>query len=52
MWGIIAFVAVLLLGDYLGYKVGRKSLAKVTALIALVVVVAFAITAAVLLLGR
>lgn len=52
VWGVIAFVAVLLLGDYLGYKVGRKNLAKVSALIALGVVVAFAITAAVLLLGR
>lgn len=50
VWGIIGFAAVLLLGDYLGYKAGRKNLAKVTGLVTLGVVIAFAIAAAVLLL--
>ncbi len=51
LWIIIAILAVMLLGDYLGYKVGRRRLASVCGFIALGVVVAFAITAAVLLLG-
>ncbi len=52
LWGIIAFLAMLLLGDYLGHKVGRRKLAMFCGFIALGVVVAFAVTAAILLIGR
>ncbi len=45
---VIGFLAVMLLGDYLGYKVGRRNLLSTSGLIALGVVVAFAIAAAVL----
>jgi hypothetical protein len=46
---VIAVIAVLLIGDYLGYKVGRRRLATVLGVIALVTVVAFAIYAAIAL---
>ena len=52
LWGVIAFLAILLLGDYIGHKLGRRKLAMICGLIALGVVVAFAITAAVLLIGK
>ena len=43
----IAVIASLLLGDYLGYKVGRRRLATVLGAIALVAVIVWAIYAAV-----
>jgi len=46
---IIAVVAAVLLGDYLGYKIGRRRLAAISAVIALVSVVGFAVYAAVVL---
>lgn len=48
LWGVIAFIAVLLLGDYLGHKVGRRRLAQTLGIIALAAIVAFAIVAAVI----
>lgn len=44
---IIAVLAVLLIGDYLGYKIGRRRLALISATIALVTIVIFTIYAAV-----
>ncbi len=44
---IIAALLVMLLGDYLGYKVGRWRLAVAVGIVALVSIVAFAIYAAV-----
>jgi len=49
---IVATVAVLLLGDYLGYKVGRWRLASVTGIIVLVSIIGFAIFAAVVLASQ
>ncbi|MBI2850614.1 MAG: hypothetical protein HYX80_06175 [Chloroflexi bacterium] len=46
---IIITLVVLLLGDYLGYKVGRRRLAAAVGTIALVTIVVFAIYAAVVL---
>ena len=46
---VIAVAAVILLGDYLGYKLGRWRLAIILACITLVAVIAFAIYAAVVL---
>jgi len=46
---IVAAVVAMLLGDYLGYKIGRWRLAMIVGLIALVSIVAFAIYAAVVL---
>ena len=46
---IIAVVAAVLLGDYLGWKIGRRRLAAIFAVIALVSVVGFAVYAAVVL---
>ena len=46
-WIVIAFVLVLLLGDYLGYKLGRRRLALFVSVIALLTVVLFAIYAGV-----
>jgi len=46
---IITTVIVLLLGDYLGYKIGRWRLAAIVGGIALVTIVVFAIYAAVML---
>ena len=43
----IAVLVLLLLGDYIGYKIGRRRLALISATIALVTVVVFAIYAAV-----
>jgi len=44
---IMAVLVVLLLGDYVGYKIGRRRLALIIATIALVTVVVFAIYAAI-----
>ena len=44
---IIAVLVVMLLGDYLGYKIGRRRLALISATIGLVTVVVFAIYAAI-----
>jgi hypothetical protein len=49
---IVGIGAAMVLGDYLGYKVGRWKLASVTLITVLVVIVAFAIYAAVLLTGK
>ena len=46
---IVAVVVALLLGDYLGYKIGRWRLAAIVGLIALVSIIAFAVYAAVVL---
>lgn len=46
---IVAAVVAMLLGDYLGYKIGRWRLAMIVGLIALVSIVTFAIYAAVVL---
>jgi hypothetical protein len=46
---VIAVLAAVLLGDYLGYKVSRRRLAVIIGFIALATVVGFAIYAAVLL---
>ncbi len=46
---IVAAVAALILGDYLGYKVGRWKLAGILGIIVLVSIIAFAIYAAVVL---
>ena len=48
-WMILVVLAVLVLGDYLGYKIGHWRLATIVGIIALVTVVAFAIYAAVVL---
>jgi hypothetical protein len=42
-WIVVAFLLVLLLGDYLGYKLGRRRLALIVGAIGLLTVVAFAI---------
>ncbi|GEM_PF-857435 len=44
---IIATLAVLLIGDYLGYKIGRRRLALMVATISLVTIVVFTIFVAV-----
>ena len=49
---IIAFLVALVLGDYLGYKIGRIRLATIIGVIALVAVIAFTKFAAVILPGR
>ncbi len=46
---IIAAAVLMLLGDYLGYKIGRRRLAMIVSIVALVSIVAFAIYAAVVL---
>ncbi len=46
---IVAVVAALLLGDYLGYKIGRWRLAIIVGVVVLVCIVAFAIYAAIVL---
>jgi hypothetical protein len=48
---IVATVAAILLGDYLGYKIGRKKLVWTCIVVALLAVVVFAVYAAVVLLG-
>ena len=45
---IVAIVLAMLLGDYLGYKVGRWRLAAIVGLIALVTIVGFAAYAGIL----
>ena len=47
---IIAVVVVLLLGDYLGHKIGRWRLAVIAGIAALVSIIVFAIYAAVVLI--
>jgi hypothetical protein len=46
---IVALVLAMLLGDYLGHKIGRWRLATIVGLIALVSIITFAIYAAVVL---
>jgi len=46
---VIATVVAIVLGNYLGYKIGRWRLAIIVGLIALVSIIAFAIYAAVVL---
>jgi len=46
---IVATVLAMLLGDYLGYKIGRWRLAAIVGLVALVSIVVFAIYAAIVL---
>jgi hypothetical protein len=46
---IIAAIVAMLLGDYLGYKIGRWKLAAFIGIFALVIIVAFVIYAAVIL---
>jgi len=46
---IVATVLAMLLGDYLGYKIGRWRLAAIVGLVALVSIVIFAIYAAIVL---
>ena len=46
---IVATVLAMLLGDYLGYKIGRWRLAMIAGPIALVSIIVFAIYAAVVL---
>lgn len=46
---IIAVLVIVLLGDYLGHKIGRRRLLAIVGVFALVTVVIFAIYAAVLL---
>jgi len=49
---IIAVAAAMALGDYLGYKMGRKKLAAVIGLFCFATVVIFTIYAAVVLLSN
>lgn len=46
---IIAVLAVIALGDYLGYKFGQRRVATIVGIIALAVIVLFAIYAAIFL---
>jgi hypothetical protein len=45
--GLVAFAAVLLIGDYLGYKIGRMKLATYTLFSVLAIIIIFAIFAAI-----
>jgi hypothetical protein len=47
--GLFAFIVVLLIGDWLGHKFGRRRLLTWAGIAALVILVAFAIFAAVLI---
>ena len=47
--GIIALIAVMLLGDYIGYKFGRWRLVIISGIVALGVIILFAIYAAFIL---
>ncbi len=47
---LVAVIAVMLLGDYLGHKIGRMKLAVYSGYIVLALIVIFAIFAAVILL--
>jgi hypothetical protein len=44
---MVGIAAALLIGDYLGYKIGRTKLAKITVLTALGIIILFAIYAAI-----
>lgn len=44
---IVAIVATMLIGDYLGYKIGRWRLALILGIVTLVTVVAFTIYSAI-----
>lgn len=46
---IIGIVAAMGIGDYLGYKIGRRRLAIIVSIVALVTVILFAIYAAIVL---
>jgi hypothetical protein len=46
---VVTIAAAMVLGDYLGYKIGRGRLAIITALVALTSIVAFVIYAAIAL---
>ena len=46
---VVAAGAAIVLGDYLGYKVGRQRLAVIIGVIVLVSIIAFAVYAAVVL---
>ena len=46
---VLAVIAGLLLGDYLGYKMGRRRLVTFLGIIALLAVIVFAVYAAVIL---
>ncbi len=48
---IVAAVAAMILGDYLGYKIGRMKLVWSCIVAALLTIIIFAIYAAVVLLG-
>ncbi len=48
---IIAIVVLLLLGDYLGYKIGRWRLASFVGIATAIVIIAFTIYAAIALAG-
>ncbi len=48
---IVAAIAAIILGDYLGYKFGRKKLVWIGVIVALLAIVVFAIYAAVVLLS-
>lgn len=47
---IVTALVVLLLGDFLGYKLGRKKLAAIAGIILLISIVGFVICAAIVLL--
>ncbi len=46
---VVAAIVAVLLGDYLGYKIGRWKLAAFVGIVALVTIIAFVIYAAVML---
>jgi len=48
---IVAAIAAMILGDYLGYKIGRMKLVWVGIGVALLAIIVFAIYAAIVLLG-
>jgi hypothetical protein len=48
---IVATVAAIVLGDYLGHKIGRMKLVWTAIVVALLAIIVFAVYAAVVLLG-
>ena len=48
---IVATIAAILLGDYLGYKIGRMKLVWTGIVVALLAVIVFAVYAAIVLLS-
>ncbi len=48
---IVAAIAAIILGDYLGYKIGRMKLVWTCISVALLAIIVFAVYAAVVLLG-